>query len=373
MPQTEAQTESNAQLTRYVEHPGRRRAIRAGRRNLAWGVAFLFSALCICGIALYVGGPRALLPPIMFLGCFTALWVLARMKVFSQRNGVFFGLTVTVLLGASVALLEQAWSYLGKHTLGANSAEPSVTLTQAAPTAPPVAPGHPPLTQSLKYETPDPSLPRVRASREFDISIGGKVYSIRTGDTFQLREEKNGEFVIVAGEFLARVPLDSMDQLTPEPSKAANAKPGDDGKGALEKSESDKITRKSQAEAARRYPALGHKGSAENKTFLEAYNDLKKMKSDLLEDPEWPMRLAEILSQRFSWQEAGVIDVDAPPITEPSIAPGTKMLSEPQDLFDTKPAPGAAPIPQPPAPLEDSLPKNNPDIPPPPKGPQGPQ
>jgi hypothetical protein len=287
------------------------------------------------------------------------------MKVFGQRNGVFFGVAVTVLLGASISLLEQAWNHLSKRSYPEDKAMPSVTLSQ--PNAGPAAPAHPLLTQSPKYEVPDTSLPRVRASREFDISIGGRIYTIRAGDTFQLRDEKNGEFVIVAGEFLARVPLDSMDQLTPEPNRGA-AKPGDDGKGALEKAESDKITRKSQADAARRFPGLAQKGSSENKLFLEAYNDLKKMKSDLLEDPEWPMRLAEILAQRFSWQESGVIDVDAPSVTEPSIAPGTKMLSEPQDILDSKPA--AAPIPQSPKPADDSLPKNNPDIPPPPRGPQ---
>jgi hypothetical protein len=371
-------------LTRYVEHPGRRRAIRSGRRNLAWGVAFLFAAACICGIAVYVGGPRALLPPVLFLGCFTALWVLARMKVFSQRNGVFFGLTVAVLLGASAALLEQAWHYLGKRgTLGAQPGEPSFSAAPSSQGSAPSAPAHPLLTQSLKYEEPDPSLPRVRASRSFDISIGGKVYSIQSGDTFQLRDEKSGEYVIVAGEFLARVPLDSMDQLAPEPVRGANAKPADDGKGALEKAENDKLQTQARAEAVRRFPGVGQVGSSENKLFLEAYNDLKKRNSELLEDPAWPIRLAEILAQRYGWQETGVIDVDTPPVTEPAIAPGTKMLSEPGDLFDTKPAPapappgsGAAPAPAPspapapPAPADSNLPQNDPDIPPPPRGPQ---
>jgi hypothetical protein len=283
---------------------------------------------------------------------------------------VFFGLAVTVLFGASVALLEQAWIHLSKRSIGTVGAAPNVMLTQ--PNSAAAAPGNPLLTQSLKYEEPDPSLPRVRASRDFDISIGGKVYAIRRGDTFQLRDEKNGEFVIVAGEFMARVPLDSMDQLTPEPNRAANAKPADDGKGALEKSEADKITLKAQAEAARRYPGLREKGSNENGTYLKAYNDLKKMKSDLLEDPEWPLRLAEILAQRYHWQESGVVDDEAPPTTEPPIAPGTKMLSEPRDLVDPKPTANSSPIPVPPAPArtEDSIPKKEPDIPPPPRGPQ---
>jgi hypothetical protein len=305
-----------------------------------------------------------LLVPILFLGCFTALWVLARMKVFAQRNGVFFGLAVTVLFGASVALLEQAWFHLSKRSIGTLGAAPNGM--PALPTSAPQAPGNPLLTQSLKYEEPDSSLPRVRASRDFDISIGGNVYAIHRGDTFQLRDERNGEFVIVAGQFLARVPLDSMDQLAPEPDRAGNAKPGDDGKGALEKSEANKIELKARAEAARRFPGLREKGSSENATYLKAYTDLKKMKSELLEDPEWPLRLAEILAQRYHWPESGVVDADTPETTEPSIAPGTKMLSEPREVADPKPAPA----PPAPAHAEDALPKRDPDIPPPPRGPQ---
>ena len=368
MPQTEAQSESTSQLTRYVEHPGRRRAIRAGRRNLAWGVAFLFAALCICGIALFVGGPRAVLPPMLFLSCFTALWVLARMKVFSQRNGVFFGLAVTALLGSSAALLEQAWFHLVNRGFVAGSFSPNMTLSQPGVSTAPAAPEFPLLTQSLKYEAPEAALPRVRASRDFNLSIGGKTYAVRRGDTFQFRDEKNGEYIIVAGEFLARVPLDSMDQLTPEPGRAGNGKsPADDQMGALEKSVNAKVTKKAQEEAARRFPGLRQQGSSENKTFLEAYNDLKSRKSELLEDPEWPVRLAEILAQRFHWEEAGVVDVDAPPVTEPSIAPGTKMLSEPQEIANPKPATPAFPQP---LSADDALPKNDSDIPPPPRGPQ---
>jgi hypothetical protein len=290
------------------------------------------------------------------------------MKIFSQRNGVFFGLAVTALLGASAALLEQAWVHLVNRGVGLGGFTPNGTLTQSVVPSASAAPEIPLLTQSLKYEAPEPTLPRVRASRDFNLSIGGKTYAVRRGDTFQFRDEKNGEYIIVAGEFLARVPLDSMDQLTPEPGRAANAKSsGDDQMGALEKSVNAKVTKKAQEEAARRFPGLRQQGSTENKTYLEAYNDLKSRKSDLLEDPEWPIRLAEILAQRFHWEEAGVVDVDAPPVTEPAIAPGTKMLSEPQEIADPKP-----PIPTKPQPLpaEDTLPKGGSDIPPPPRGPQ---
>jgi len=376
MPQTEAHSEESTQLTRYVEHPGRRRAIRAGRRNLAWGVAFLFAALCICGIAIFVGGPRAVIPPLLFLASFTVLWVLARMKLFSQRNGVFFGLAVTAILGASAALLEQAWYYLAKRSTFTEGGAPRFTLNQASNAGESRSPEIPLLTDSVKYERPEPSLPRVRAAKDFNISIGGKTYAVRKGDTFQFRDEKNGEFIIVAGEFLARVPIDSMDQLTPETARNSDAKAiADDGKGALEKSVNAKVTKKSQEEAVRRFPGLGQPGSSENKLFLDTYNDLKKRNSDLLEDPEWPMHLSETLAQRFGWVESGVIDVDAAPVTEPSIAPGTKMLADPLDLTNAarpqpqSPPPAPEPAPAP-APVGDTLPSNDSDIPPPPRGPQ---
>jgi hypothetical protein len=176
----------------------------------------------------------------------------------------------------------------------------------------------------------------------------------------------------VAGEFLARVPIDSMDQLTPEPARAANAKgAADDGKGAIEKATMAKITKKAQEEAARRFPGLRQQGSPEHRLYLDTYNDLKKRNSEFLDDPEWPMNLAEILAQRNQWQESGVVDFDAPPVTEPTIAPGTKMLSEPKEAANPQPATPPVPAPAPaPLPVEDKLPKSNSDIPPPPRGPQ---
>jgi hypothetical protein len=378
-------------MIRYVEHPGRRRAIRAGRRNLMWGVAFLVAALSVFGIALYVGGARAVLPPAFFLACFTALWVLTRMKVFSQRNGVFFAISVVVLLGASAALMEQAWVYLVQHPIS-TSAVPNVSLAPPSSSVPVQAPEFPLLTESLKIERAENSLPRVRASRDLNVNIGGKTYAVRKGEIFQLADEKNGEFVIAAGEFLARVPVNAMDQLAPELAHNSDPKAAsDDGKGALEKAASAGITKRAQAEAVRRFPGLGKSGSTENKTFVDAYNDLKRSKSDLLDDPEWPVNLAEILARRFGWEEAGVIDADAPAVVEPSIAPGTKMLSEPEEPANARPdravptekpdrVPALVPAPKSAkpatpakspnsAPVEDPLPTGDPDIPPPPRGP----
>jgi hypothetical protein len=274
------ETSSPNQPTRFVEHPGRRRAWRAGQRNLAWGIAFLFAALSVLGVALFIGGARAMLPLLLSVLSFTALWVLARMKIFAQRNGVFFSLAIVALLGALAALLEQAWFHLARRP----GAEPRVATSVPAQSA--------------------------RVSN--------------------------------AGTSAISAPTENF---TPAPVKTAVPAVAD--QSALDKQASAQVTKRAQAEAARRYPSLGRAGSRENTIFVEAYNDLKHRGSDLLDDPEWPLELAQTLAQRLGWKEAGVVDDETPAVVEPQIAPGTKVLAEP--------------IPREPAPSEES------DIPPPPR------
>ncbi len=319
--------------TRYVEHPARRRAWRAGQRNLAWGAAFLFAALSVLGIAFFLGGPRAIAAPALCLLAFTALWVLARMKIFGQRNGVFFALAVVAMIGAGAALVEQAWLNLGPRFATEVATQPNVTLNEAEP-LPPVlsAPELPFLVDALKLETPEPTLPRVRAMRDLTTTIGGKSYRIRKGETFLLSDEKAGRYEISAGEFIARVPVEAMDQLAPEPVKksgpAASPKPAPIENRAATDPEFAQTLAKSQKEAARRFPGLAIKGSTENKIFLDAYNHLKTTGSEMLDDPNWPVLLAEMLGPRYGWEDLDEKD-PAPETVEPTIAPGTKMLAEP--------------------------------------------
>lgn len=358
-------TISTIQPTRYVDHPVRRRAWRAGRRNLAWGVAFLFAALSVLGIALFMGGARALLPALAALVSFTTLWVLARLKIFAQRNGVFFSLAIIALLGAVIALLEQAWVNIIPR-LELRAAQPTVsTAKRADPGA--AASDAPDLIAFFKIEPPDPSLPRVRAVRDLVTVIAGKTYSIRSGDTFLLAEEKGGEVSFSAGEFLARVPAESMAMLAPLAAKTAPAEPSPgDTRSAAEKTADAQATQRAQAEAMRRFPGLGKAGSPENKAFLDAVNDLKARKSEMLGEPEWPLQLAETLANRLGWQAAGVIEEEPAPIgavEEPAIAPGTKVLSDPADSLPAEPA-----VTDPPAILTEKMPED-PEIPPPPKVP----
>lgn len=331
------ETSTTSQQPRFVEHPARRRAWRAAQRNLAWGVAFLFAALSVVSVAVFIGGPRAMLPLFICVLSFTALWVLARMKIFAQRNGVFFSLAIIAMLGALAALIEQAWLHLANRT----TSEPRVATSMPAQPTP-----IPALIEALQLEIPDSTLPRARATREITTAIGGKTYRIRRGDVFLFTDEKGGEVTIGAGEFLARVPSDSMELLAPSATKTAATKP-EPAKNPLEEKANAEITERSRQEAIRRYPALLRKGTPENKDFVETVNDLVSRKSDFLENPEWPLELAQMLARRNGWKETGVIEDDTPPVVESKIAPGTKVLAEP--VLPTPPPVTAEPdIPPPP-------------------------
>jgi len=315
--------------TRYVEHPARRRAWRAAQRNLAWGIAFLFAALSVVSIAVFIGGPRAILPLLICVLSFTALWVLARMKIFAQRNGVFFSLAVLAMLGAFAALIEQAWIRLSGRPAGEPRVATAAPIVPAAATAQ-QAPQIPSLIEALRLDPPDATLPRARAARDLTTTIGGKTYAIRRGDVFLFADEKGGEVTLSAGEFLARVPANAMEMLAPAPI-AASAKAGDDGRSALDIKANTEITQRAQAEAMRRYPALARKGTPENTEFVETSKQLFARKSDFLDNPEWPLELAQMLAHRNGWKESGVIEDDAPAVVETPIAPGTKVLAEPSE------------------------------------------
>lgn len=286
-----------------------------------------------------------MIPPLICVFSFTALWVLARMKIFAQRNGVFFSLAVIAMLGAFAALIEQAWLHLAKRT----ESEPRVATSMPAQTQPPVAaPQIPSLIEALQLEQPDSSLPRARATRDLTTTIGGKTYAIRRGDVFLFSDEKNGEVTLSAGEFLARVPTDSMQILSPT-AEAAPAPKSGTIKSVLEDKATAEITQRAQKEAARLYPALGRNGSAENRDFVDTVKELQRRNSDFFDNPEWPLELAQTLARRNGWKQSGVIDDDTPPVVESKIAPGTQVLAEP-----ITPSPSPA---------------DDPDIPPPPRVP----
>ena len=54
-------------------------------------------------------------------------------------------------------------------------------------------------------------------------------------------------------------------------------------------------------EARRRYPAIWEAGSAQNKAFVEATEQLRRSSPELLKEPDWVLRLAESLAREEGW------------------------------------------------------------------------
>ena len=317
---------------RYVEVPALRER-GFGRRNLAWGVVTLGLALGLLAAAVMVTGQKAVLSLAACLATFTALFVLARMHIFRQRNGGFLAVAVVVLLGAAVPLLDRGYALLAGISQPAANAAPRPV--EAAP---------PLLTQSFALAKPDPTQPQVLVLRDSRVVIGEKPFLIKAGDVFPLLEAKGGEVTFAVRDLHVSLPVTIVQIFggklaketresamaaalgavtaaeTPKPETAANA-----AKPAPEAAKTDAaaspdlaaITRAAQMEAMRRYPALAVKDSLENEAFVTNYRQLKDSgDTGFFANPEWPLELAELLATRNGWPRGA-----RPATAEPPPAP----------------------------------------------------
>lgn len=93
-----------------------------------------------------------------------------------------------------------------------------------------------------------------------------------------------------------------------------------------------KATRLARDEAVRRYPALQNPASAENAVYLEAYNELTRLrKFDFFKDPKWPLNLAEIVGLREGWKREDQKPKPFQPAPNAAPLPGSEIaLDGPQ-------------------------------------------
>jgi len=380
-------SEADDSAPRYVDVPVRRRAVRAGQRNLVWGIALLCAALLLLGFAVLIGtGARAVLWPIVSMITFTALWVLARLRLFQQRNGVFFALSIVALLGSVLAICEYGFERLaGARAVGPL---PNVATSSDSGEGPLDAAELPLLSDALHLTPPDPvEGSRVKILQDSQVTVARKNYRVQAGETFPLDNAKDGFVTFVAGEFRAKVPQGDVQILGPQRTLAASrvAKTSThNGPAAAEKEhERDpadiEIERRARAEALRRFPALASQGSPENQEFLAAYNQLKDKHSPMLEDPEWPIRLAEDLAQQSQWEEipetANSTDDEvvgrgaAPPVSTGDEVVGRASTPPPPTAVKVeghKPSQPSGRGSTPPAPVAKEIPsRDNPPPPPP--------
>ena len=335
-------------LPRYVEVPALREH-GFGRRNLVWGVVTLALALALLVAAVVLTGQKAVLSLAACLVTCAALFVLARMHVFRQRNGGFLAIALVVLLGAVVALVDRGYEVLA-----------GIAAPQTAVAAHPVETEPPLLMQAFALAKPDGTQPQVKVLKDSRVVIAEKPYIIKAGDVFPLLEAKAGEATFAVRDLHVSLPVEVVEILGGKPAKevvagkevketkesamaaalaavnaaAANAaepqktepasnaaRPAADGsKPETAGVDLAAVTRSAQLEAMRRYPALAIKDSVENEVFVTTYRQLKERgNAEFFSNPEWPLELAEKLATENGWARG---DHPAPAAAEPAEAPG---------------------------------------------------
>ncbi len=282
-------------VPQYVDLPMKPKP--AGVRNLQLGLLFLGLALVLLVIANLLTGSRALLPLAACLLAFTLLWVLARLHVFHQRNGVFLAVGMTCLLGAVLAFFERG--YVAAERFARVTAASSETPATVVPVPPAPEPELPLLTRELGGKTAEsPTGRRVRMLKDARVVVDGKPYLLKAGEVLPLDEVKGGETIVLVNDLRISLASDGVQILGEAPAEKVAAPP------ALLETPAQ-ITKRAQEEAVRRYPALGDKDSQENAIYVETYRELKNSGSDFLKDPEWPLHLADSIAKKEHWERKG--------------------------------------------------------------------
>ena len=350
---------------RYVEVPVFRPR-DSGRRNLAWGGLILILGLALFVVAIVLVGQKAVLCLLACLLTLSAVFVLARLRVFRQRNGGFLAIAVVVLVGAVISLADRGYEEL----VGLSSRIAGTTGVGGSGTEIPL------LTSSVVLPAPDPSQPQVKVLKDSKVVIGDKPFMIRAGDLFPLVEAKLGEVTFAVRDLQVSLPVSVVEILggkffkenreTREAAMAAALAAagtaekvvidaaGKTGKGVKPSesvvpaeppisAEMEAVTVGAKNEATRRYPALGVKDSVENTLFVAAYRKYKdEGKAAFFSNPEWPLELAEILATRHHWirgDRPAVLETPLEVIPDQDLPPPTPPKSTPQASPDAGPAP----------------------------------
>ncbi|MGB8169869.1 MAG: hypothetical protein WCF18_20370 [Chthoniobacteraceae bacterium] len=291
-----------------------------GPRNLAWGVVTLILALGLIGVSMFLVGPKVLLSLAICLLTFTALFVLARMHIFRQRNGGFLALGIVCLFGAAMPLIELAYGALDAFVKSRPIAVIAPVVPQAGSplsAANETAPLS--MTEAFALTPPDAKAgPRVRVVKDARVSVEGKTYLAKSGDIFAFAGRNGREVNIAARDLLITLPAEAVEITDEKPASSTKtlagsepaAKPAHAAEEPVANETPAEMTARAQREVIRRYPALGVRGSMENQAFINLFGELRDNGGDdFFKNPEWPIELAELLAKREHWQRG------APPAT----------------------------------------------------------
>ena len=137
--------------------------------------------------------------------------------------------------------------------------------------------------------------PGLASSNSKKAPLPGSEFSLSGGALANLRPEQDSQ---------SAVPVEpaSPNATSTVTSNATSDAPVASGSSSGTLDPAEDAVNKSMKEAKRRYPAIGAEGSAENKAFLEAYQDMDGRRTDFFEKSDWPIRLVELVAKQEGWK-----------------------------------------------------------------------
>ncbi len=321
-------------------------------KNLAVAAGLLSGAFVIFWMGSYLANHVALRAIIASFGTFALVWVLYRLRIFQRPHGGLIAAGAVALFAAALPFAERAFKtldHVAKTGLGDGSAKPERELSVQLPvptreTAPPPpvagtpfatgAPQPPPedeVVRDLIAPEPDPAAKNIiTVIRASQMTINGKKYRIREGSRFAYTKFADGIVTFQASGQDATI--DSSDVKFTGVSRETPKE----------------ITQLAQFEAMRRYPALADKDSDENHLYISRVTDLKNVMPELLNDPLWPLIIADKLAQDQGWKRADQTPEDPEP---PATLPGGETKTVKPEMPLPPPTDPATPF-APPAPSD---------------------
>ena len=318
-------------VPRYVALPQRREQGN-GRRNLIGGVILSVVAVLLLAWAVRIAGSAAGFTVAVCLATATLLHVMARSRLFRQRNGVFVAWASVFLLGVSTVLLKQAWDFATSPSpaapgIGAAAPEAKApSATTAGAVAPLLHDAFPP----LKANTGGLA---VRITRDINVEVAKKTYRAKAGDVYPLADVGIGEMTVTVGDHEVTIPNsaaamdgeerndDRVVAMTPPPLPGAKGRAAGATAPPPENRECHDRCAAGIASGSRTALSCActfWKGSPENQLYLTARREQQfSGEREFFQDPNWPLNLAEILAAKEGWQRADQPARPANPQSEP--------------------------------------------------------
>ncbi len=264
-------------------------------RNLNWGVVCVLAVLPVAGVAVSWAGREAFVALATAVSLGLTIFLMSQGgRLVRERNGFFLLLAVSFLVTfcvpVAVKLFLSGSEFARLVVEISRSQQKSESKTESEGLAVAGANLTPAASPSLNAVQPAPA--KV-ASAQGTPKNAASTVSAPVGSSVQAPEEI---VPLVASSPSEKVNPSPVAK-SPAPAPSVESRPDEDP--------IQRATRTSQEEAIRRYPGLAVAGSQEHSMYIEAYNELARLrKFEYFKDPQWPLKIAESLASREGWKRA---------------------------------------------------------------------